>query len=438
MNLEKLKQVSEIAKQIQMTDIQSFILKNQKNFESNLLYEIANQYISRQKAKHKLPTWFANQNVIFPPILSVEQASSEITANYKTKIFFDFITFINSEANAGRQFHCGLNPVSVEISINLQPKSTKQTCIDLTGGMGLDSFALSNVFDKVIYVEQNPFLCEIAKYNFEVLGQKNIEVINENSTSLNQSFFSHSSNFYLDPHRRDSAKNKVFKIEDCEPNILAIKHLFENYMVKFSPMLDIKLALEQLGGTPLQNISQVHVVAVENEVKELLFLGKKTVEKAERYPTVIHCVNFLPNHDKQTFKFDYESEQKARINYSKPSKYIYEPNATILKAGAFKSIANYHNINKLAPSSHLYTSDVLVENFAGRSFICEAVCKFDKKEILAQLPDNQANISTRNFPLKPEEIKKKLGLRDGGEYYLFATENYEKQKIVLICKKVTT
>ena len=392
MEIEKLKQASQIAKDIKTTDIQAFVLKNQKKYESDLLHLIADQWLARQKAKHKLPTWYANANVIFPPILSVEQASSEITANFKAHIFKEFL---NSK--------------------------TDKNCIDLTGGMGLDTWALAQIFESVIYVEQNPLLAQIAKYNFEVLGQKNIEVLNGNSTTLIHTF----NNCYLDPHRRGAAKNKVFKIEDCEPNILTIKHLFDNYMVKLSPMLDLKLALEQL-----ENISEVYVVAVENEVKELLFLGKKSVEK-----TTIVCVNFLSNNNKQIFEFDYESEQNIGMTYSKPSKYIYEPNAAILKAGAFKCLANDQNMSKLAPSSHLYTSDILIENFPGRSFICDAVCKLDKKEILAHLPDNKANVSTRNFPMKPEEIKKKLGLKDGGEYYLFATENHEKQKIVLICKK---
>jgi hypothetical protein len=197
-------------------------------------------------------------------------------------------------------------------------------------------------------------------------------------------------------------------------------------MVKFSPMLDIKLALEQL-----KNIYQAHIVAVENEVKELLFLSKNESKSAK-----IICVNFLSNNNQQIFEFEYQNEENLSINYSKPSNYIYEPNAAILKAGAFKSIANQFKVNKLAPNSHLYTSEEMVESFPGRSFICEAVCKFDKKEILSNLPNQKANISTRNFPLKPEEIKKKLGLQDGGDYYLFATENLEKQKIVLICKKV--
>ncbi|WP_435355671.1 THUMP-like domain-containing protein [Emticicia sp. SJ17W-69] len=397
MDLERLIKASQIAKDIQTTNIQAFILKNQKKYDASLLPLIADQWLAKQKSKDKLPTWSVNENVIFPPILSVEQASSETTSNYKAKVFFNFINEVKAKK-----------------------------CIDLTGGMGLDSYALAQVFESVTYIEQNSLLAQIAEYNFEVLGQKNIETINENSVSFTHSNSHSFTNYYLDPHRRDASKNKVFKIEECEPNILQIKHLFENYMVKFSPMLDIKLALEQL-----QNISEVHIVAVENEVKELLFLGKKTIEKVS-----IHCINFLSNGQKQVFELDYDSEQNAKIIYSKPQKYIYEPNASILKAGAFKSIANKLNINKLAPSSHLYTSETLLENFPGRSFICEAISKFDKKEILAKLTDNKANISTRNFPMKPEEIKKKLGLRDGGDYYLFATENHEKQKIVLICKKI--
>lgn len=395
MEIEKLIEANVISRTIQMIDIQSFILKNQKNYEADFLRLIADQWKARQKIKFKLPSWYAQEKLILPPPLSVEQASSEITANYKAKVFV---------ANFGNEH-----------------------CIDLTGGMGLDSWAFSKLIQSVIYIEQSENLAKIAKYNFEVLGQKRIEVINENSEVYIKSNNQSKAHFYLDPHRRDSEKNKVFKIEDCEPNLLTIKDNLKNYMVKFSPMLDIKLALEQL-----QTIIEVHVVSVENEVKELLFISKNEVTE-----TMIVCTNFLSDKSVQNFEFDYETEENINITYSLPSSYIYEPNASIMKAGAFKSIAQQLNVSKLAPNSHLYTSENLVNSFPGRSFWCEAVCKFDKKEILAKLPSNKANISTRNFPMKPEEIKKKLGLHDGGEYYLFATESFEKQKIVLICKKIT-
>lgn len=396
--IEKLKKANQIANQIQGSDIQSFILKKSKDFDAEMLRLVADQWLARQKAKHKLPSWFANERVIFPPPLSVEQASSEITANYKADVF------VRNFGNA--------------------------KCADLTGGMGLDSWALAKVTDSVTYIEQNTNLALVAKHNFEVLGQQNITVLNQNSLLLNHSIIESISHFYIDPHRRDDAKNKVFKIEDCEPNLLEIKHLLPNFMVKFSPMLDIKLAIEQI-----QNISEVHIVALENEVKELLFVSKSQNASVSNKIS-IHCINFTSNNRKQAFEFDYETEKETIIKYSKPNTYIYEPNAAILKAGAFKSIAAHYDLAKLAPNSHLYTSEKLVENFVGRSFICEAVCKFDKKEILSKLPTPKANISTRNFPMKPEEIKKKLGLQDGGEYYLFATESTEKQKIVLICRKV--
>lgn len=394
--LEKLQQANQIAQQIQETEIQRYVLKNPQKLDAEMLRLVADQWLARNKAKHKLPSWYANQSVIFPPPLSVEQASSEITANYKAEVFV-------------RNF--GHFP-----------------CADLTGGMGLDTWALSKHTDSVIYIEQNANLANVASHNFEVLGQNNIKVLNENSVLFSQSSNYSITNFYIDPHRRDDTKNKVFKIEDCEPNLLSFKHLLENYMVKFSPMLDIKLAIEQLG----DGIIEIHIVALENEVKELLFVSRNASRKAN---ISIHCINFLPSKKTQIFEFDYKSEENINIKYAQPSTYIYEPNATILKAGAFKSIAAQFGLSKIAPSSHLYTSDKLVENFSGRSFVCEAICKFDKKEILAKLPTPKANISTRNFPMKPEEIKKKLGLQDGGEYYLFATENLDKQKIVLVCKK---
>ena len=401
--LEKLKQANLIALQIQENEIQKYILKNPKKLDAELLRLVADQWLARQKAKYKLPSWFANQHVIFPPPLSVEQASSEITAKYKADVFI-------------RNF--GDNK-----------------CVDLTGGMGLDSWALAKVTNSVIYIEQNTALALVAKYNFDILEQNNIEVVNENSAKFTQSTtdgVSHQTitNFYIDPHRRDNAKNKVFKIEDCEPNLLEIKHLLPNFMVKFSPMLDIKLAIEQI-----QNISEVHIVALENEVKELLFVGNsKKLSIIDKIN--IHCINFTSNNGIQAFEFNYKDEEKNIVKYSQPNTFIYEPNAAILKAGAFKSVSAQYDLAKLAPNSHLYTSDKWLKNFAGRSFICESVCKFDKKEILSKLPTPKANISTRNFPMKPDEIKKKLGVQDGGEYYLFATENNEKQKIILICRKV--
>lgn len=393
MDLEILKEARDIACQIQDSDIQSYILKHQKKTAPHLLRLIADQWIARQKAKYKLPTWFANKEIIYPAPLSVEQSSSEITANYKARLF------ANSE-------HTKL--------------------IDLTGGMGVDTTAFAKRHKKVVYVEKNYALIPIARHNFEVLGYDNIDLRHDDAISfLSNNHVATGVHCYIDPARRDSSKNKVFKIEDCEPDILSIKHLMDNFVIKYSPILDIKLAIEQLG-----NVTEIHIVAVENEVKELLFLNQKNTEDK-----IIKCVNFLSDGTHHTFGFTYEQEQQLSVPFTMPKQYIYEPNAAILKAGAFKSVAQKYSLEKLAANSHIYSSDELKTNFPGRSFICEAVCKFDKKEILSKLSGSQANVSTRNFPMKPDEIKKRLGLKDGGDTYLFATENYLQQKIVLICRK---
>ncbi|RFS14504.1 THUMP-like domain-containing protein [Emticicia sp. C21] len=393
MDLEILKKARDTAHQIQESDIQTYILKNQKKMDAQFLRLIADQWIARQKARYKLPSWYANPDIIYPAPLSVEQSSSEITSRYKARLFSD---------------------------------SIHNKLIDLTGGMGVDTSAFAESHKQVIYIERNETLTPVTEYNLKVLGYHSIEVKNEDAISfLRNNPIGSDIHCYVDPARRDSAKNKVFRIEDCEPDILNIKHLMGDFLIKYSPILDIKLALEQL-----QSITEVHVVAVENEVKELLFLKQGT-----SYEPKIVCVNFLPDESQQTFAFNYQQEQALSVHYALPKKYIYEPNAAILKAGAFKSVAQANSLEKLAPSSHLYTSDTLSTNFPGRSFICEAVCKFDKKEILSNLDGNQANISTRNFPMKPDEIKKKLGLKDGGDVYLFATENYHQHKMVLICRK---
>jgi hypothetical protein len=393
MDLEILKKARDAARQIQETDIQTYILKNQKKMDAQFLRLVADQWIARQKVRYKLPHWFANPDIIYPAPLSVEQASSMITAGYKAKIFFD---------------------------------SNYTTLVDLTGGMGIDTIAFADLYNRVTYVEKNEHLVSIARHNFEVTGYNNIKVRNEDALSfLLNNPIGADTHCYIDPARRDSAKNRVFRIEDCEPNLLNVRQLLGDFMVKYSPMLDIKHAIDQL-----QPISEVHIVAVENEVKELLLT--KVRDKEE---TKIICVNFLPDSTRQTFSFNYSQEHQLSIAYSLPKQYVYEPNAAILKAGGFKSVAYIYNLEKLAPNSHLYTSDTFLRDFPGRSFICEAVCKFDKKEILSRLPGNQANISTRNFPMKPEEIKKKLDIKDGGDVYLFATENHHQQKIVLICRK---
>ena len=371
-------------------EITSLLLQAKKYPNLNVP-DLVWQIKARQKAKTKLPEWFDNEDIIFPKMLSVEQASSEITAKFKANLV------------------------------------QGETFIDLTGGMGVDMAYMSKNFRKCIYIEQNAELLNVTRYNFEQLKILNIDFINTNSLEFlgkNTSIFSW---IYLDPHRRDDTGNKVVSLQNCEPNILTIKDsLFfqtENILLKASPMLDINLAIIEL-----ESVVNIYVVAVENEVKEILFHLQKGYQQESQY----HAVN-LPN---DRFSFKKSEEKNALIKMGSPQQYLYEPNAAILKAGGFRIVAQRFDLQKIAPHSHLYTSTDLVDDFQGRIFKIEGVCKLDKREISKYLSENKANITIRNFPLSVKQIREKLKLSEGGDTYLFATTDAENQKIVIVCQKV--
>jgi len=423
------------------------LLLQAKKYPHLNIPDLVLQIKARQKAKLKLPEWFENEDVIFPKMLSVEQCSSEITAKFKTNLV------------------------------------TGETLIDLTGGMGVDVAYMSKNFKKAFYFEQNTDLLNITKYNFEQLGIEHVVFVEGNSVEklselsmveladlripenenlhnlkskryvVSQSKFSQknlnqNSWIYLDPHRRDDTGSKVVRLQDCEPNILAIKDLLfqytNNILLKASPMLDIDLAILELG-----NVSQVYVVAVENEVKEVLFLlinpksddGQTVQSVTSDYrlttanKVIINAVNLTKN-CATTLSFTKSEEKNGIIKLSTPKQYLYEPNAAIMKSGGFRFVAQHFDLQKLAPHSHLYTSEKLVENFQGRVFEIMAVCKLDKKEISKHLSENKANVTIRNFPLTVQQIRDKLKLSDGGSEYLFATTDAQNQKIVIVCKKI--
>jgi hypothetical protein len=322
-----------------------------------------------------------------------------------------------------------------------------ETLIDLTGGMGVDVAYMSKNFKKAFYFEQNTDLLYVTKYNFEQLGIENVAFVEGNSVeklpTLSPTNSNQNSWIYLDPHRRDDTGSKVVRLQDCEPNILAIKDLLfkytDNILLKASPMLDIDLAILDLG-----NVSQVYVVAVENEVKEVLFTIHKNAGGVTPPASVkvtneviINAVNLTKNNF-TTLSFTKSEEKNVSIKLSSPKQYLYEPNAAIMKSGAFRFIAQHFDLQKIAPHSHLYTSEELVENFQGRTFKIIGVCKLDKKEISKHLSENKANITIRNFPLTVQQIRDKLKLSDGGSEYLFATTDAQNQKIVIVCVKCST
>ncbi|MBE9461112.1 hypothetical protein ACFP1I_18735 [Dyadobacter subterraneus] len=376
-------------------DVTKLILKGTQ-FKDIDVKKLAAQILSRQKASKKLPEWAAIEKLIFPPSLSVEQSSSEATAKYKSSL--------------------------------IQGKML----IDITGGMGVDTYYLSKNFDKTHYFEQQEEVAITAEYNFGLLSAKNIEVHNADSIEGIQKNNMYADWIYADPARRDANKQKVVLLSDCAPDVkFHLSELFKhapNVLLKTSPLLDIDLAAQEL-----KSVREVHVIGYEQECKELLFNINKdfdddfAIKARVINPAgeIIHELDFTRN-----------QEREAIIEFNEPLSYLYEPHPAILKAGAFKYLCTAFDVKKLAPHSHLYTSEKLVSNFPGRTFEVTAICKPDAKEIGQFVPDNKANLTIRNFPAKIDDLRKKWRLKEGGDIYLFATTLFNQKKTVVVTKKL--
>jgi len=361
------------------------------------MLELVQQLQARQKAAAKLPTWAAHADVVFPVALSVEQSSSEATAAFKASL------------------------VQGEL------------LIDLTGGFGVDSLYFAKRFTQVVHVEQNSVLQEVARYNFNLLQARNIQSINTTAETFLQDFEGKANVLYLDPARRSGGNEKLHLLQDCEPDVLRLLPLLfskaNTVLLKASPMLDIDLALEQL-----LHVVKLWVVAVQNEVKEVLYLLQPEAPQPAQAERI--AINLLPNASPQQLTFTKAVEEAAEVNYTDPQEFIYEPNAAILKAGAYRYLGQHLHLDKLHPNSHLYTSAILLTNFPGRTFRCTGVSRYSKKELLRQLPDRQANITVRNFPESVAEIRRKTGIKEGGDTYLFFTTDRHQKPVVLFCRKI--
>jgi 16S rRNA G966 N2-methylase RsmD len=383
-------------------EIQQFISENgsaninQLALKKNPFPEISysallNQIAAKQKAKDKLPTWFHAKNIIYPEKISIEQTSSEITAKYKASL---------------------LKGSSV---------------IDLTGGFGIDDYYFSKAVEKVIHCEINPELSQIVKHNYNQLEINNIECITGDSSSILKNLNQKFDTIYIDPSRRNNAKGKVFMLADCLPNVVELQDFYFTYsnkiLVKTAPILDIQAGLNEL-----KNVKKIHIVAVENEVKELLW----EIEKNWNSIPVITTINFEKN---KVFQNEIPLENNQTATYSLPKKYLYEPNAALMKSGRFEAISSIFSVDKLHQHSHLYTGDLL-QSFSGRSFKIITTIPYQKNEIKAHLLNKKMNVTTRNFPLKVEEIKKKHKISDGGTVFAFFTTNLNNEKIVLLCEKI--
>ncbi|TXD85051.1 class I SAM-dependent methyltransferase [Subsaximicrobium wynnwilliamsii] len=373
------------------TDVSTLLFKG-SDFETVTTLEIVAQIESKLKCKNKLPTWFATEGIYYPNKLNIEQTSSETAAAYKASVL------------SGNRI------------------------IDLTGGFGVDSFYFSKHFNEVVHCEMDAELSKIASHNFTQLKTRNIETQVGDAMALLKTRDQKWDWIYVDPSRRHDSKGKVFFLSDCLPNVpehLEVLFRFSNHIaIKTSPLLDLKAGINALN-----HVKTIHIVAINNEVKELLWL----LEKGHQDRIAIHSINIGKN-GTETFEFYLEDEGENESTFSQPLAYLYEPNAALLKSGAYKTLSKKLEIHKLHQHSHLYTSDQIL-NFPGRRFKIEKLLDFNKKALKKEA-FQKANISTRNFPESVEQLRKKFKISDGGEQYLFFTTTMEDQKIVVVCSKI--
>lgn len=401
----------------------------QKNKYKDIDFDFALRQIQgRQKTRDKLPLLASIPRFVFPPSLALEQCSSEMTAKYKRIIINDILC---------RDTACR---VSIE---NDPDKSSRDTACrvstgnhrimaDLTGGFGIDTLFLSNLFETCHYVEPQRQLCDILSHNLKLLQFEHVQIHQTTMEDFIQDM-EPVDFLYLDPSRRNAQGSRVVSLEDCTPNIVQYKDILlqkaRKVMLKLSPMLDIKRALAQLPET-----KEIYVLALNGECKELLLLLDVGVQKPLQY----HAVNiWLEGNSMKELCFDFtdEEEQNAIPKFdSQVGQYLYEPNAAILKAGAFKSLATHFGLNKLHPHTHLYTSDSLIKEFPGRIFRVQNIYSYkDAKTALKTI--QKANVAVRNFPQTADELKKSLKLADGGAVYVFGTTLDNGQKVIISCFK---
>ena len=352
-----------------------------------------------QTAEKKIPSFAQIADIRYPKHLPMEQCSSETTAKYKAGL-------VSGNAMA-----------------------------DLTGGFGIGFSFISQRFQRSYYIERQAELCELARHNFPLLGLRNVEICNNDGINFAKDMPIVDC-IFIDPARRDSHGGKTVFISDCEPDVCALEEMLSMrakiVMIKLSPMLDIAAALKEL-----HNVCEIHVIAVDNECKELVLLLRKDKTTAnEGQNPNIHCVQLTGNGDKKVFTFHPSEEHNAFCSFADHiSNFLYEPGASLLKAAPYRLLSERFGIKKLHPNSQLYTSDAEID-FPGRMFSVEEIAGFGKKELKSFLKDvEKANVTVRNFPSTVNELRKKLHLKEGGDLYLFATTLAGGEKVLVKCRK---
>lgn len=357
---------------------------------------LIDQINARKRLAKKLPSWVNIDEIIFPPQINLEQTSSEATAKYKSKLL------------------------------------TGKNLIDLTGGFGIDSFHFAQYFQQVFHVEINTDLIQLAAHNAQLMNISNITFINENSIDYLKNITYKTDCIYIDPSRRDVNKTKVFQLSDCTPDSIENWDLLASkthqLLLKTSPFLDLKLGLKEL-----KQVNEIHIVSVKNEVKELLWLvdfrkpSKTTIPK-------LKCVD-LNGSKTSTFEGDFTLEKQATTTYSNPQKYLYEPMSTIMKSGMFNWVGEFYKLDKLAPHTHLFTSQNYLENFSGKVFEITEVMDYKTKLIKKRLKSMKLNVVKKNFPILVKDLIQKFKIQEGGEDFVFFT-TCRGEKIVILCKRI--
>lgn len=363
------------------------------------------QIAGRQASRRKLPTWAALDGILYPPHLGMEQCSSEQTARYKQSVCRSLLSSLSSA----------------------QPT----TLVDLTGGFGVDFSFLAPLFRRAVYVERQEVLCQLARHNFAVLGV-NAEVVCGNGEDVLHQLEEHVTMIFLDPARRDANGARTYGISDCTPDVITLRDELlqkaDYVMLKLSPMLDWRKAVVDLGE---EWVREVHIVSTGGECKELLLvLTKENSNEGLR----LVCKN-----DEQSFEVHQASTAEPCLYQSviSPSSYLYEPNASVMKAGCFAELSAHFGIGQLSQNSHLFVAEQPIEEFPGRTFRIIDVSTMNKRELkekIAQL--KQANITVRNFPLSVAELRKRLKISEGGSNYIFATTLASGDHVLIICERL--
>ena len=386
-------------RQHQNEDVRKLAFLGSKYPEVNLPFAL-DQIRGRQMARTKLPRWAATDGIVYPPHLSMEQCSSEQTALYKADLA---ARWMESQNRKNPEF------------------------ADLTGGFGVDfSYIAARLGVKSMYVERQAHLCEVARENFELLGLKNATVENADGVETLHSL-DNLRLLFIDPARRDDAGNKVVSLKDCTPDVIQLQEEMlqkaDFVIIKLSPMLDWHRAVSELS-----HVREVHIVSVGNECKELLLVLSSRVQ----VPLRVFCVN-----DGQRMEYDAtELPTVAIADAETLGDWLYEPNASLMKAGCFGTVSVRYGVEMLAKNSHLFVSRQTVDDFPGRAFRILSVCSLNKKDLKRHLAGiTQANIATRNFPLSVAELRKRLKLRDGGDTYIFATTLANERHVLIIAEK---